>query len=39
MLRKYEEFGDTAKSVATYRWLLAAVFDFMAVAWRLEELQ
>ena len=28
-----------AESVATYRRLLAAVLDFTAAAWRLEELQ
>jgi hypothetical protein len=39
MLRKYEGFSDTAKSVATYRQVLAAVPDFTAAARRLEELQ
>jgi len=38
MLRKCEEFSDAAKSVATYRQVLAAVPDFTAAARRLEKL-
>jgi len=37
MLRKHEGFSDTAKSVAIYRQVLAAVSDFAAAARRLEE--
>jgi tetratricopeptide (TPR) repeat protein len=35
----YEEIGNQDKAIETYRWVLAAVPDFMAAARRLEELQ